>query len=550
MDACKTFAPALRSITLLSALGCFSLYPTGCSESESVLDAARESPSQTPATGAANPTSSPGLRLLTRAQYKESIQALLGIEIDLARIPQERLFEGHGQIANAQSVDYDGTDAFYELGAKAAELALAKLQCAATDQKCFADFANMLLKRAFRGAAEEAIVQSYRALLTNPEAGESLAARVTTLIATALASPYFLYRHELGVRPHAARPGTRMLGQHEIATRLGYLALNQGPDDALLVAADNARLEDPEERVRQLVRLLDGAKTSGLGSFVRDWMGIYRSGVDSKTAEVRANLPATLAQSAEESFKKTIEALLFKPDGSFAAILTTNSYSMDADISRLLGIKDTPKGFELRMLNPSERTGILMHPFVLAAHTKESGTSPFPLGKFIYENLLCSSIGTPSMVPALPEQSVDPNGKTYRQRLEAATTGPTCAGCHDKIGPVGFAFLPFDPVGRFSATDSVGKLWDTKGQLADADAPLPFGNAAELSVALAKSPKVAKCVARRMFRWAFGHMESGSEEAYTQVLESTAVDSNTSVRALLTTIVRSEEFATVNLETL
>ncbi len=54
-----------------------------------------------------------------------------------------------------------------------------------------------------------------------------------------------------------------------------------------------------------------------------------------------------------------------------------------------------------RDLPPAERAGILMHPYVLAAHTKESGVSPFPLGQFVYENILCNVIGLPSMTPVL-----------------------------------------------------------------------------------------------------------------------------------------------------
>jgi hypothetical protein len=200
---------------------------------------------------------------------------------------------------------------------------------------------------------------------------------------------------------------------------------------------------------------------------------------------------------------------------------------------------------ELRDVDAAERVGILMHPFVLAAHTKESGASPFTMGKFVYENVLCNTIGAPAVVPQIPEDAPGATGQTYRQRLEAATSGSPCAACHVKIGPAGFAFLSFDPVGRYSATDKLGRLWDTSGTVPIGDQQVSFKNAAQLAKALANQNKTAECVARRMFRWAFGHFETEADESFASALETSAIDSKTSVRALLQSIVRSEEFTYV-----
>jgi Protein of unknown function (DUF1587)/Protein of unknown function (DUF1595) len=163
--------------------------------------------------------SSPGLRLLTRAQYRESVKALLGVDVEVSRIPRERISAGHGQIAGVQSVDYDGADAFYELAATVAETALSNVQCGAADTACYVNYANGFLRRAFRGSAEEATLQFYRGLLDKADAGETLSTRLATLIASALSSPYFLYRQEIGAKPHPTRVGVRLASDTSPLTR-------------------------------------------------------------------------------------------------------------------------------------------------------------------------------------------------------------------------------------------------------------------------------------------------------------------------------------------
>ena len=504
-----------------------------------------EGPAVPTAPGDGAERTSPGIRLLTRAQYKGTVEALLGVTVDLTRVPSERVSGGHGQIASAQAVDYAAADAFYELGARAAEEAVAKLACAADDRACVTSFANAFLRRAFRGAADEAMLTAYRELLDNAEAGDTAKARLVTVVGTALSSPIFLYRHELGVTHHPTQPNVRILDSYEIATRLGYLVGESGPDEALLAAAEAGQLGEPAARVMHTDRLLAGADAPGVVGFVRDWMGLYKGGIMSKDPEVRASTPPSLEASAAESFDRTVKDVLFGASGSFAALLSADHYVVDDAVGKLVGIDDATPSMARRPLAPTERAGILMHPFVLAAHTKESGVSPFPLGQFVYENILCNVIGPPSETPVLPEDSADAGAQTLRQRLEEATSGAGCNGCHAKIGPSGFAFLPFDPLGRFSPNDKLGRPWDTSGSIPVGGSAVTFRSAAELSRQLAEQPSTARCLARRMFRWTFGRFEASGDEAYVSALEGSALASSTKVREVLVSLAQSEEFSLV-----
>jgi hypothetical protein len=196
----------------------------------------------------------------------------------------------------------------------------------------------------------------------------------------------------------------------------------------------------------------------------------------------------------------------------------------------------------------SERQGILTHPLVIGAHSKESGASPFPIGKFIFENVLCRKIPPPS--PGIPTVDAGSSAQTLRQKLEELTQGQPCASCHRQIGPPGFAFLPFDPIGRYSAADGQGRPFDTTGELLlpSVEEPVPFADVSELSRLLGEQTDVARCVAKRLFRFGYGRFEAEDDTAELGTLEADAVATSAAVRALLTRLVTGSGFAQVRVK--
>jgi hypothetical protein len=59
------------------------------------------------------------------------------------------------------------------------------------------------------------------------------------------------------------------------------------------------------------------------------------------------------------------------------------------------------------------------------------------------------------------------DGLTLRQRLEAHRKNTSCANCHARIDPLGFALEPFDPVGRWRDAYGDGRPIDASGALRD-----------------------------------------------------------------------------------
>src|SRR5262249_18466763 len=128
-------------------------------------------------------------------------------------------------------------------------------------------------------------------------------------------------------------------------------------------------------------------------------------------------------------------------------------------------------------------------------------TSPVLRGKWILENLL----GTPpppppAEVPALDEQSLG-KSVSLRVQLEKHRANPTCASCHARMDPLGFALEHFDAIGRWRDTDGTVPI-DSSGTLPDGRS---FQGYKDLRALLKAEPSAfTECLAEKMLIYALG----------------------------------------------
>ncbi len=507
-------------------------------------------PEAAPGTNAAEPAASkfvisPGLRRLTRAEYINSVADLLNVPVAIEDLPDEQIVEGHSVIALAQKTGYDDNNLYLGVAEKVAEAAAPKLvmEAGCADPACYRIWATGFLTRAFRGPPAAAVVDRYSALLSSADAGPTPADRLTAFVESALTSPHFLYRKEIGTGTGA----DRVLGSYEVATRLSFLLWQSGPDAALLAAAAKGELAQPASRLAQVDRLLKDPRASrALRSFVSDWMGLFEKELAKKAPEVLTGLGSDFPVVAQGAFDMLIDdALAATETAKFSSLLSLDYMFANSTLAKILGVTAAGSSLTKVMLKTNERRGILTHPLVLGAHTKESGASPFPIGKFIFENLACNSIPPPPAMFA-PVEDTTTGDQTLRQRLEALTSSGTCANCHDRISPPGYAFLPFDAVGRYKNKDARGMPFDTKGtlRLPNSD-PLAFDGASDLAAKLATHPVIQRCVAQRLFRWTFGRYESMADKMTMDEIEQTSVETGASVGPLLRKVAGAPAFGYV-----
>ncbi|MEM1347096.1 MAG: DUF1592 domain-containing protein [Myxococcota bacterium] len=485
----------------------------------------------------------PGVRRLTRAEYRRVVADLTGVDASGLDVPAEFVAEHHSQIAGAQRVGNADTERFVTLGQRVAEervgVLLAEQGCEVEDGACVRAWAEGMLELAWRGPVAQEDAEVFLALLEDERAGATGLERAQTFLAAALSTPRFLYRTEIGDGGGSADVA---LTPYEVAARLSFLVWQSTPDRALLEAAARGEMSTSEGRLGQLARMLEDPRAvHGTRAFVADWMGVFGDAIATKDASVLEGTDPELAREARASFDATVDDVLdLGGQARYVDVLDTRRFQVTAQIGALVGAEGPTQGLGPVDLG-AERAGLLTHPLVLAAHTKESGASPFPIGAFVYGNVLCETI---PVIEEIPEDTsgVDETGLTLRQKLEARTAAPECAACHTRIGPTGFAFLPFDPIGRWYAEDAQGRPYDTTGEIPVFGDTIAFADVTELTSQLAAHPAAARCVADRLFRWTYGRFEGPGDEEELGALRVLASDEEVAARELLEAIVASEAF--------
>ena len=198
-------------------------------------------------------------------------------------------------------------------------------------------------------------------------------------------------------------------------------------------------------------------------------------------------------------------------------------------------------------LSPGKRTGILMHPAWLIAHSLNLDNDPVRRGKWIRERLLADT------VPELPitvdaRISEDPH-QTLRERF-AVTRQEQCWRCHVKMNPLGMPFESFDDFGRYRTAERLqakgkSKPVDSSGVLdstGDVNLDGSVKEPVELMNRLAKSVRVRQSFVRHAFRYWMGRNEMLSDSTTLIDSDQAYVDNDGSFRALVISLLTSDSF--------
>jgi len=227
------------------------------------------------------------------------------------------------------------------------------------------------------------------------------------------------------------------------------------------------------------------------------------------------------------------------------------------------GIPGVEGGHMRRVFLPasSVRGGVLTQAIVLKVTANGTTTSPVVRGKWISERILGQVVPPPpSGVPA-----VDPDTRgavTIRQQIDKHRADASCAACHIKIDPQGFALENFDVMGgwrdryRGDAKDKIPALGQGKNgwpfefhyaQPVESQGQLPdgrkFNDIQEFKqLILQDEPKIARNLTRHLIVYATGAPIRFSDRATVEhILEQTKADQY-GVRSLVHAIVESDLF--------
>ncbi len=534
----------LRSTTALVALGVLA----GCSKPNGATENADAGAMLRPVTQCDAPSSRTPMRLLTRAEYDNSLRDVLGETSHPSRdFPREPLSGGWDNDGNLNQVTDESVTRYLEAAEAVAADTVAHradrlYTCANKSSACAAQFIGTVGKRLFRRplTAEESL--SLTSFFNTTQLNNDFDTAVEWTLQLLLQSPQFLYRFEEGAPPGAMAWRTPLDG-YELASRLSYFLWASTPDDALLDAAALGTLADPEALKAQATRMLLSPKAAqGKMRFFDLWLRLGDiGGLEKSTAAYPSFTPA-LAQAWRTSVDLFIDDVLTH-DNTLGALLTSNAMFVN-DTMSMYGPKQPSSTFQKVMMPSTQRNGLLTQPGFLARLAGPNQSSPIRRGVFVLDKLLCQP-------PPPPPPSVDNtppavvSGATTRQRFAAHSQSEMCKGCHSFIDPVGFGFEHYDGIGAWREQEN-GIDIDANGAIVSASDELvgPFNGAPELAARLAKSRQVHDCVSKEWLRFAMGRGLGDGDACSLEQVQQQFIDSGGSFDGLLLSIVGTDTFRT------
>lgn len=494
------------------------------------------------------------LRRLSRDELTTTLRSLTGQAPSRADLPEEQRSGHHPLRTSGMAfISSEVGKLLPVVKALAAELAptmLAQSGCTVTGEEqrtCLAGWSKMFVERVLRRPTTPEEDQGVRAILAAADGTpEKDRVAMEGALTAAFFAPSFLYRTEIGV-PASDGSGRRVLSGMELASKLSFFA-SLGPPDAQLVnAANTGALNDGAERGRQLDRLLQSpAGKRAQSVFVLEWLGANESKVSQKSASYQQGLSAAFADDIRSSADAFITSVLSGPEPTVGNLLTGKGYLVDEAVQQITRYS-TDSGVTTGDQAGLDRIGLLMHPQVVASHTKENGASPFQLGYFLKEVLLCEQVAAPPANAAAMAKDEAPSGLSLRESLEFRTSaGPTCSACHSQFAPLGFSFIALDPLGRWVEQDPSGKPWDLSGSVTTAlGDPLEFEDPADMLREVAARPQTQGCFAQAALEWSLGRGLVAADSSAVAALDALIEQSDGNVPAIMKTIVSAPEFSNV-----
>ena len=412
------------------------------------------------------------------------------------------------------------------------------------------------MARAYRRPVQEAEVQRYLAVFDGEmKNGHDFTYAMIAGYSAVLCSPGFLFLEE--------EPGR--LNDYALASRLAFFLTNSPPDEALRTRAARGELRRPDVLRAETERLLQDPKAGRfVEAFLDYWLELRKHDATTPSNTLypdyyldEALVEASLAESRlffTELLQKNLPARnVIHSDFTFLNERLAEHYNLPGVAGAAMR----------RVVLPADsvRGGVLTQAIVLKVTANGTTTSPVIRGKWIADRILGLHISPPpSSVGA-----VDPDTRgavTIRQQLDQHRADASCAACHIKIDPPGFALENFDVMGgwrtryRGDAKDQLPEIglgkngWpfdfhyalpvDARGQLPDGR---PFHDVREFKrLILDDETQIARNLARHLTVFATAAPVRFSDRPQIEKILHATQASGYGVRGLVHAIVQSELF--------
>lgn len=267
-----------------------------------------------------------------------------------------------------------------------------------------------------------------------------------------LVSPDFLFLREKASAASTSRALNPLrppaLDDFALASRLSYFLWSSMPDEPLFKLAEARKLHEPGVLREQVERMLRDQKAKAFTeNFTGQWLSLRAIDATMPDRTLYPEYDDILKTASLKETKLFFDEVL-KNDLSLANFVASDFTFVNARLAKHYGIPGI-EGTEMRKVTlppGSHRGGVLTMASVLKVTANGTTTSPVLRGAWVLERIL----GTPPPKPPADVEAIEPDirgATTIREQLAKHRNVESCASCHRKIDPPGFALESFDVIG-------------------------------------------------------------------------------------------------------
>ena len=273
---------------------------------------------------------------------------------------------------------------------------------------------------------------------TKPEDG------VKRVVLLTLKSPRFLYLGLEGASPD----------DFAVAERLAFGLWDSLPDTALLKAAADGQLRTREQVSAQARRMLADNRARGkMQYFLHRWLQMNHIEDLTKDPSVFPGFTPEIIADLRTSLNLFLDDVVWSEASDYRRLVLEDDFFVNGRLAKFYGVTaNATEDFVRVQLDPKQRSGVITHPYLLAAFSYNKSSSPIHRGVFLTRNIVGRALRPPPMAIAFKDGDFKP-GMTMREKITELTRPQACQSCHSVINPLGFALENFDAVGRFRDKD-------------------------------------------------------------------------------------------------
>ena len=412
-----------------------------------------------------------------------------------------------------------------------------------------------LMRRAFRRPVSDDTLDRYTGFATREiENGAGFTDTMKTLVSATLASPEFLYLYNVKDQERApdAEKGRERIDAFELASRLSFFLWISIPDERLLDLAETNELRDPQILSQEINRMLIDPRSSRFCDiFPGQWLQLDR--LVSSIPNPKKH-PHFYFSAYRSSMHMMMEPLLlfetvYVEDRSVIDLLdpkfTWNS-------PHLLSVYDPENGrkrggvqtitFKRRPIANPRWGGVITNAAIMTMTSNPDRSLPITRGAWINGVIFNDPPEPPPAdIPPLPAANEEKAEKmTIREKFAAHRVREDCAGCHEKLDPLGFALENYGPTGEWRAQYENGRDIDASGELYNRH---KFQNPVEFKEMLLKERRrFIRGFTAHLLSFALGRELGPADSPSLDTITDQALAGQDSLRAIMKMVAMSKSF--------